>query len=78
VLIRRGILSALNRKFPYLSRGSIIVLALVIAMVSGLSASTTWSAAPSAITPFEVIDRAHKADRLPLPRIERVEAPRGL
>jgi hypothetical protein len=73
MLIRRGILRAINRKFPYLGRGSIAVLALVITMASGLSASTTWSVAPSAISFLEMVDRAHKADRLPLPRIERVD-----
>ena len=73
LLIRRGILSAINRNFPYLSRGCIVVLALVIVMASGLSAATTWSAAPSAITSLEVVDRAHKSDRLLLLRIERVD-----
>jgi hypothetical protein len=43
----------------------------VAAITSELSASTTWSAAPSAIPSIEVVDRAHKADRLPLSRIER-------
>jgi hypothetical protein len=73
MLIRMGIISAINRRFPYLSRGSVVILALVVVITSGLSASTTWSAAPSAIPSFEVVDRAHKADRLPLPRIERAD-----
>jgi hypothetical protein len=73
MLIRRGTLSAINCRLPYLSGSSFGVLALVIAMASGLLASATWSAAPSAITSLEVVDRAHKADRLLLPRIERVD-----
>ena len=60
-----------DHTFPYLRRGFIVALALVAAITSELSASTTWSAAPSAIPSIEVVDRAHKADRLPLSRIER-------
>jgi hypothetical protein len=71
--VRSGRLESINRAFPYLSRGFIVVLALVAAITSELSASTTWSAPPSAISSLEVVDRAHKADRLPLRRIERAE-----
>ena len=73
MLIRRGIVSAINYTFPYLSGGFIVILALVVVITSELSASTTWSATSSAIPSFEVLDRAHKADRLPLPRIEQAE-----
>jgi hypothetical protein len=53
--------------------GFIVVLALVIAIISGLSAPTTWSAAPATIPAVDVVSGAHKADRLPLPRIERAD-----
>ena len=73
MLIRRGIVSAINHTFPYLSRGFIVILALVVVITSELSASTTWSAAPSPVPAVDVVSRAHKADRLPLPRIERAD-----
>jgi hypothetical protein len=73
MLIRRGIVSAINHTFPYLSRGFIVILALVVVITSELSASTTRSAAPTVITAVDVVSRAHKADRLPLPRIERAD-----
>jgi hypothetical protein len=71
--VRNGLFKSINRNFPYLIRGSIVILALVIIVTSELSASVTWSAAPSAIPSVEVVNRAHKADRLPLPRIERAD-----
>ena len=64
---------SINRNFPYLTRVSIVVLALVVVIFSELSASTTWSAAPSAISSMEVVNRTQKGDRLPLPRIERAD-----
>ena len=71
--VRSGRFKSINLAFPYLSRGFIVVLALVAAITSELPASATWSAAPSAIPSLEVVDRAHKTDRLPLPRIERAD-----
>jgi hypothetical protein len=50
------------------------MLATVSIITTELSVSTTWSAAPSAIPSMEeVVNRTHKGDRLPLPRIERAE-----
>ena len=71
--IRNGLLKSINRNFPYLSKGCIVILALVVIVTGELSASTTWSAAPSAIPSVEVVNRTHKGDRLPLPRIERAD-----
>src|SRR5262249_28666774 len=71
--VQSGRFKSINRAFPYLSRGFIVVLALVAAITSQLSASTTWPAAPSPIPSLEVLDRAHKADRLSLRRIERAD-----
>jgi hypothetical protein len=71
--VQSGRFKSINRAFPYLSRGFIVVLALVVAITSELSASTTWSAAPSPVPAVDVVSRAHKADRLPLPRIERAD-----
>ena len=51
---------SINRNFPYLTRVSIVVLALVVVIFSELSASTTWSAAPSAISSMEVVNRTQK------------------
>jgi hypothetical protein len=71
--IRSDLFKSINRNFPYLSRGFIVILTLVVIVTSELSVSTTWSAAPSAIPSTEVVNRAHKGDRLLLPRIERAE-----
>jgi hypothetical protein len=73
MFVRNGLFKSLNRNFPYLSRGCIVILALVVIVTGELSASTTWSAAPSAIPAMEVVNRTHKGDRLPLPRIERAD-----
>jgi hypothetical protein len=69
--VRSGLFKSINRNFPYLTRGSIVILALVVIVTSELSASATWSVAPSAVPSVEVVNRTHKGDRLPLPRIER-------
>jgi hypothetical protein len=70
--VRNDLFKSLNRNFPYLSKASIVILALVVIVTSELSASTIWSAAaPSAIPSMEVVNRTHKGDRLPLPRAER-------
>ena len=66
--VQSGRFKSINRAFP-----CIVTLALVAAITSELSTSTTWSAAPSPIPSLEVLDRAHKADRLPLRRIERAD-----
>jgi hypothetical protein len=77
--VRSGLFKSVNRNFPYLTRGSIVILALVVIVTSELSASATWSAAPSAIPAIpaipsvEFVNRTHKGDRLPLPRIERAD-----
>jgi hypothetical protein len=72
-LVRSGLFKSINRNFPYLTRGSIVILALVVIVTSELSASATWPAAPSAIPSVEVVNRTYKGDRLPLPRIERAD-----
>jgi hypothetical protein len=50
------------------------MLAAVSIITTELSVSATWSAAPSAIPSMEeIVNRTHKGDRLPLPRIERAD-----
>ena len=71
--IRSSLIKSINRNFPYLSRGFIVILTLVVIATSLLAASTTWSAAPSAIPSMAVVNRTNKGDRLPLPRIERAD-----
>jgi hypothetical protein len=71
--VRNGLFKGINRNFPYLSGGFIVILALVIIVTTELSASTTWPTASSVVSSTEVLTRAHKGDRLPLPRIERAD-----
>ena len=72
--IRSGLFKPINRAFPCLGRGCIVTLAAVSIITTGLSVSTTWSAAPSPIPSMEeLVNRTHKGDRLPLPRIERAD-----
>ena len=71
--IRSSLIKSINRNFPYLSRGFIVVLTLVVIVISEFSASTTWSSAPSAIPSVAVVNRTHKGDRLLLPRIEQAD-----
>src|SRR5436853_2422471 len=61
--VRSGLFKSINRNFPYLTRGYIVILALVVIVTSELSASTTWSAAPSALPSVQVVDRTSKGDR---------------
>jgi len=69
-----GLFKPINRAFPYLGRGCIVMLAAVSIITTGLSVSTTWSASPSAIPSMdEGVNRTSKGDRLPLPRIERAD-----
>jgi hypothetical protein len=67
MLIRRGIVSAINHTFPYLSRGFIVILALVVVITSELSASTTRSAAPSPVPAVVTNLKTAKALGLELP-----------
>jgi hypothetical protein len=71
--VRSGLFKSINRNFPNLTRGSIVILALAVIVTSELSTSATWSAAPSAIPSVEDVNRTHKGDRLPSPRIERAD-----
>jgi hypothetical protein len=72
ILVGHGLFKSVNRAFPYLGRGCIVALATVSILATELSASTTRSAAPPHATPvMEVVKREHKADRLPMARIER-------
>jgi hypothetical protein len=70
--IASGLFNAINRAFPYLGRGCVVSLAAVSIITTELSVSTTWSAASSVVPSMEeVVNRAHKGSRLPLPHIER-------
>ncbi len=65
---RGSLLKSVNRGFPYLARGCVVILAMVLVVTAQLSASTIRSAAsiPAAFT--ETVDRANKQDRLPVHR----------
>jgi benzoylformate decarboxylase len=65
--IRSGPFKSINRVFPYLGRGCIVILAMVFIVTAELSVSTTWSAASSMATSMETVNRTHKGDRLALP-----------
>src|SRR5436305_3417211 len=73
--IRSGLFRAINGAFPYLGKGCcILMLAVVFIITTELSVSTTWSASTAAIPSMqEVVNRTHKADRLPLPLITRAD-----
>jgi hypothetical protein len=64
--IRNGLFKSINRVFPYLGRGCVVVLAAVSIITAELSVSTTWSAASSVVSSAEIVNRAQKGDRLPL------------
>jgi hypothetical protein len=67
----RRLIKSINRAFPYLGRGCIVILAMVFIITAELSVSTTWSAASSMATSMETANRTHKGDRLPLPALHR-------
>ena len=69
--IRSGPFKSINRVFPYLGRGCIVILAMVFIVTAELSVSTTWSAASSMATSMETVNRTHKGDRLALPALHR-------
>ena len=77
--IRSGPFKSINRAFPYLGRGCIVVLAMVLIITSELSVSTTtWSAASITAHSTQTIDRAAKGDRLPLHRDTVLNSPAKL
>jgi hypothetical protein len=70
--IRSGPFKSINRSFPYLGRGCIVILAMVLIITAELSASTTWSATSSMAPSMQTVDRAKKGDRLlPFPALHR-------
>jgi hypothetical protein len=71
MIVGNGLFKSINHAFPYLGRGCIVALATVSILATELSASTRWSAAPSVTVPIETVNRTHKANRLPMARIER-------
>ena len=72
--MRSGPFKSVNRSFPYLGRGCIVILAMVFIVTAELSVSTSWSAASSMATSMETVNRTHKGDRLPLPSFHRDSA----
>ena len=66
--VRSDLVSSKNRRFPYLGRGCIVVLAMVLIVTAELLASTTWSASSATALSMQTVERAHKTDRLPLHR----------
>jgi hypothetical protein len=67
--IRTDLVSSINRGFPYLGRGCIVVLAIVFIVTAELLASTTGSASSATALSVQTVERAHKTDRLPLHRL---------
>jgi hypothetical protein len=63
-----ALFKSINRAFPYLGRGCIVIFSVVSIITTGLSASTTWSAASSVVPSTDIVDRTQKGDRLPLHR----------
>jgi hypothetical protein len=63
MLSRKGSVRSIDRAFPYLARGCIVILAGVAIIMGELSVSTT-SPASSVVGP--IVDRSQKADRLQL------------
>ena len=68
MFIRGGLFKPVNRTFPYLGRGCIVILSAVSIITTELSASTTWSAVSSVVPSRNIVDRTQKSDRLPLHR----------
>jgi hypothetical protein len=67
--VRFDLISSINRGFPCLGRGCIVLFAMLL-IVPAL-ASNTWSAPSATAFSVQTVDRAHKADRLPLRRDPR-------
>jgi hypothetical protein len=61
------LVSSINRGYPYLGRGCIVIFAMVL-IVTALFASTTWSAPSAKALSMQTVERAYKTDRLPLRR----------
>ena len=76
--IRSGSFKSINHVFPYLGRGCIVILAMVLIVTAELSVSTSWSAASSMATSIETVNRTHKGDRLPLHRHTVLNSPAKL
>jgi hypothetical protein len=64
--VRFDLISSINRGFPCLGRGRIVLFAMLLIVAA--SASSTWSAPSATALSMQTVDRAHKADRLPLHR----------
>jgi hypothetical protein len=65
MLSRNGSVRSINRAFPYLARGCIVVAAAVAIITSELSVSTA-SSVSSVVSPANIVDRSQKGDRLQL------------
>ena len=64
--VRFDLISLINRGFPCLGRGCIVLFAMLL-IVTAL-ASSTWSAPSATALSMQTVDRAHKTHRLPLHR----------
>jgi hypothetical protein len=66
-MLRSGAINSVNRAFPYLGRGCVLVVAAVSIVTTELSVATTWSAAPSTVvSSTTAVNRTQKGDRLRL------------
>ncbi len=74
--VRFDLISSINRGFPCLGRGCIVLFAMLL-IVPSLASST--SSAPSATAlSMQTVDRAYKTDRLPLyPNTVAMQLPEG-
>jgi hypothetical protein len=64
--VRFDLISPINPAFPCFDRGCIVLFAMLL-IVPAL-ASSSWSAPSATAFSVQTVDRAHKADRLPLRR----------
>jgi hypothetical protein len=65
---RSDLVSTINRGFPYLGRGCIVVLGMVFIVTVELLASASGSASSATALSMQTVERAHKTGRLPLHR----------
>ena len=75
---RDGLFECVNRGFPYLARGCVVILAMLFVVTAELSASTSWSAVSIPAPSTQTVDRAAKRDRLPLHRHTVLNSPAKL
>ena len=71
MLVGHGLFKAVNRVFPYLGRGCIVALATVSILILPPNYQPQLAGRRHLPLFIETVNRVHKADRLPMARIER-------